>query len=165
MFRIDRQPMTPLRRRYIDDLRLRNKSPRTIETYVLRVVQFAKHFSRSPELLGPKELRRYQEHLLARGVSWSTFNQTVCALRFLYQVTLGRPHEVKHLPFAKRPWLLPTVLPTKGVRILFSGIVVVIRTVGPTVVGTGSATVTDAALTPRTQSLNAGSASQPSGRS
>jgi hypothetical protein len=49
MFRIDHQPMTPLRRRYIDDLCMRNKSPRTIETYVLRVVQFSKHFGRSPE--------------------------------------------------------------------------------------------------------------------
>ena len=43
--------MTPLRQRYVDDLRLRNKSPRTIETYVLRVAQFAKHFGRSPEVL------------------------------------------------------------------------------------------------------------------
>jgi len=103
----------------MDDLRLRNKSPRTIETYVLRVAQFAKHFGRSPELLGPKELRGYQEHLIARGVAWSTFNQTVCALRFLYQVTLGRPHEVKHLPFAKRPRLLPTVLsPAEVVQLL-----------------------------------------------
>jgi hypothetical protein len=68
--------MTPLRQRFIDDLRLRNYSPRTIETYVLRVAQFAKHFGRSPELLGPKELRRYQEHLVGRQVSWSTFNQT-----------------------------------------------------------------------------------------
>ena len=62
MIRIDRQPMTPLRRRYVDDLRLRNKSPRTIETYVLRVAQFARHFGRSPELLGPKELRGYHGH-------------------------------------------------------------------------------------------------------
>ena len=111
--------LTPLRQRYIDDLRLRNKSPRTIETYVLRVMQFARHFGRSPEQLGPKELRVYQQHLLARQVSWSTFNQSVCALRFLYNVTLGRPHEVVHLPFAKRPRLLPTVLsPEEVVRLL-----------------------------------------------
>jgi integrase/recombinase XerD len=99
-----------LRRRYIDDFRLRNKSPRTIETYVLRVMQFARHFQRSPELLGPDELRAYQQHLLARQVSWSMFNQSVCALRFLYNVTLARPHLIVHLPFAKRPRALPTVL-------------------------------------------------------
>jgi integrase/recombinase XerD len=119
MFRIDRQPMSPLRRRYVDDLRLRNRSPRTIETYVLRVVQFSRHFGKSPEVLGPDHLRAYQQHLVGRGVSWSTFNQTVCALRFLYQVTLGRPEEIRHLPFAKRPRLLPTVLsPDEVVRLL-----------------------------------------------
>jgi integrase/recombinase XerD len=119
MFRFDRPPLSPLRRRYIDDLRLRNKSPRTIETYVLRVVQFAKHFGRSPEQLGPEHLRAYQQELLARRVSWSTFNQTVCALRFLYNVTLGQPHAIVHMPFAKRPRLLPTVLsPEEVVRFL-----------------------------------------------
>src|SRR5207237_8761845 len=109
MTRYDREPMTPLRRRFIDDLRLRNMSPRTIETYVLRVVLFARHFGRSPELLGADEVRRYQQHLLTRQVSWSMFNQSVCALRFLYNVTLGRPHVIRHLPFAKRPRTLPTV--------------------------------------------------------
>jgi integrase/recombinase XerD len=124
MFHYEREPMSPLRRRYIDDLRVRNKSPRTIETYVLRVVQFAKHFGKSPELLGPAELRAYQQHLLARQVSWSTFNQSVCALRFLYQVTLGRPEAITHLPFAKRPRLLPTVLsPEEVVRFLEAALV------------------------------------------
>ena len=119
MFHYEREPVSPLRRRFIDDLRLRNKSPRTIETYVLRVLQFAKHFGKSPELLGPAALRAYQQHLLTRHVSWSTFNQTVCALRFLYQVTLGRPQEIKHLPFAKRPRQLPTVLsPEEVARLL-----------------------------------------------
>ena len=111
--------MTPLRQRYVDDLRLRNKSPRTIETYVLRVAQFAKHFGRSPATLGPEQLRAYQQHLLARQVSWSMFNQSVCALRFLYNVTLGQPHVITHLPFAKRPRVLPTVLSPEEVLRLF----------------------------------------------
>jgi len=111
--------MTPLRQRYAEDLRLRNKSPRTIETYVLRVRQFAEHFGKSPEQLGPDELRAYQQHLLQRQVSWSMFNQSVCALRFLYNVTLGRPHLIAHLPFAKRPRVLPTVLsPEEVTRLL-----------------------------------------------
>ena len=82
--------MTPLRQRFIDDLRLRNYAPRTIETYVGRIVAFARHFGRSPELLGPEEVRVFQLHLLERKVSWSSFNQAVCALRFLYGTTLGR---------------------------------------------------------------------------
>jgi integrase/recombinase XerD len=123
MFRIDREPMTPLRRRYIDDLRLRNKSPRTIETYVLRVTQFAKHFGQSPEKLGAEQLRAYQQHLLTQQVSWSKFNQSVCALRFLYKTTLGRADVITHLPFAKRPRQLPTVLsPEEVVRLLGSAL-------------------------------------------
>lgn len=102
--------MTPLRQRFIHDLRARNKSPRTIETYVLRVALFARHFGMSPERLGPEHVRRYQQHLIDRKVSWSTFNQAVCALRFLYQATLGRPDVIRHLPFAKRPRTVPTVL-------------------------------------------------------
>ena len=119
MFHYEREPVSPLRRRFIDDLRLRNKSPRTIETYVLRVVQFTRHFGRSPDRLGAEALRAYQQHLLARRVSWSMFNQSVCALRFLYNVTLGRPYLIEHLPFAKRPRVLPIVLsPEEVLRFL-----------------------------------------------
>jgi site-specific recombinase XerD len=119
MFHYEREPVSPLRRRYIDDLRMRNLSPRTIETYVLRVVQFTRHFGKSPEQAGPKELRAYLQHLVARKVSWSMFNQSVCALRFLYNVTLDRPHLIRHLPFPKRPRQLPSVLsPEEVVRFL-----------------------------------------------
>jgi integrase/recombinase XerD len=75
--------MTPLRQRFVDDLRLRNYSSRTVTSYLGAVVAFAKHFGRSPELLGPEEIRQYQLHLLKLKASWSRFNQTVCALRFL----------------------------------------------------------------------------------
>jgi site-specific recombinase XerD len=101
---------TPLRQRFIDDLRLRNYAQRTIETYVGRVVAFAKHFGRSPEVLGAEEVRLFQLHLLQQRMSWSSFNQAVCALRFLYGTTLGRPEQLPLIPFGKRPKTLPCVL-------------------------------------------------------
>src|SRR5258707_854253 len=71
MTRFDRAPMTPLRRRFIDDLRLRNYAPRTIEAYGAGVARVAKHFGRSPDQLSLEEIRRFQLHLLERKVSWS----------------------------------------------------------------------------------------------
>jgi len=74
--------MTPLRRRMIEDLRIRNRSPRTIEAYVRSVARFAAFHRRSPEQLGPEDVRTYQVLLLERKTSWSVLNLTVCALRF-----------------------------------------------------------------------------------
>lgn len=102
--------MTPLRQRMIEDLRIRNRSPKTINTYVGHVARFARHFGRSPEVLGHEEVRQYQVHLLAQKASWSAFNQCVCGLRFLYGVTLGRPEEIPRLPYGRRPKRVPRVL-------------------------------------------------------
>jgi integrase/recombinase XerD len=102
--------MTPLRQRFIEDLRLRNYAPRTVETYVGRIAAFAKHFGRSPELLGSEEVRAFQLHLLGRRASWSLFNQTVCALRFFYGTTLGRSEQMPLIPYGKRPKKLRSVL-------------------------------------------------------
>lgn len=102
--------MTPLRLRMLEDLRLRNYATSTQETYVLQVAKFAKHFGRSPHLLGPEEIRTYQVHLVNEGVSWTTFSQTVCALRFLYRVTLAKDYLDEHIPFPKKEKKLPVVL-------------------------------------------------------
>ena len=102
--------MTPLRQRMIDDLKLRNRSPRTIAAYVSMVARFAKFYGRSPELLGPEEVRTYQKHLLDSGASWSIFNQTVCALKFLYGVTLHVAWSVEQIPYGRKPRKLPVVL-------------------------------------------------------
>jgi integrase/recombinase XerD len=111
--------MTPLRQRFIDDLRVRNYSPRTIEAYVAGVARFAKHFGCSPELLGSEQLRAFQLHLLEQRASWSQFNQIVSALRLLYRITLRRPDQVPFIPYGKRPKSLPTVLsPDEVLRLL-----------------------------------------------
>ena len=102
--------MTPLRERMIDDLKLRNRSPRTIEAYIFQVARFAKFYNRSPEKLGPEEVRTYQLHLINSGASWSTVNQTVCTLKFLYRVTLQVAWPVEQIPYARNRRKLPVVL-------------------------------------------------------
>jgi len=101
----------------IEDLEIRNYSPGTIKNYVRYVAGFSRHFWRSPDRLGPEEVRTYQLHLIkTKRVSWSYFNGIVCALRFLYVVTLGQPDMVQRLPYAKKPRKLPTVLSLDEVR-------------------------------------------------
>jgi site-specific recombinase XerD len=112
--------MTPLRQRFIDDLRLRNYSPRTVQAYVAGVARFAKHFGRSPELLGPEEVRTFQLQMLKDKASWSKFNQTVCALRFFYGKTLGRAEQVPFIAYGKKPKTIPCVLSPAEVACLFA---------------------------------------------
>ncbi len=62
----------------IEDLKIRNYSPRTIEAYIQQVAAFAKFFHKSPEFLEPPHIRQYQVHLIEeRHASWAIFNQTV----------------------------------------------------------------------------------------
>jgi integrase/recombinase XerD len=111
--------MTPLRQRFLQDLQIRNYSPRTIEAYLAGVVRFVKHFRTSPDQLGPEHIRDFQLHLLHQGVSWSLFNQTVCALRFFYTVTLNQPGLVPMIPYGKKPRTQPVVLSPDEVRRFF----------------------------------------------
>lgn len=102
--------MTALRRRLVEDMRVRNYSPRTIDAYVAAVAKLARHFGRSPDQLGGEEVRALQVHLLAKKASWSQFNQIVSGLRLFYGTTLQRPEVVEMLPYGKRPKRLPVVL-------------------------------------------------------
>jgi integrase/recombinase XerD len=103
--------MSVLRQRMLEDLRVRNYSPETEKAYIDRVAKFAQHFGKSPELLGPKEIRSYQVHLVnEKKCSWTILNQTVCALRFLYGTTLGKDWMIRHIPYAKTEKKLPVVL-------------------------------------------------------
>lgn len=86
----------------IEDLRIRNYSPRTVDVYVSLVARYAEHYGCSPATLGPEDIRAYQVYLLERGTSWAQVNQTVCALRFFYRVRLKRPWAIEHLPYGKK---------------------------------------------------------------
>ncbi len=115
--------MTPLRQRYLEDLQLRNYSVKTQQVYVECVSLFARHFGLSPEKLGPEEIRAYQLYLIQeKQVSWSRFNQSVCALRFLYGTTLKKDWIIKHLPFPRKETRLPVILSPAQVSILLESI-------------------------------------------
>jgi integrase/recombinase XerD len=102
--------MTHLRQRLIDDLQLRNRSPRTIECYVFHVRQFATYFHQSPDRLGAEQVHRYLLYLLhEKKASWAHYNQAVSALRFFFEVTCPKPGMVTRLPYGKRPRRLPQV--------------------------------------------------------
>jgi hypothetical protein len=110
--------MTPFHRRQnpfinrmAQDMQIRNLAANTIDAYTWHVDKFCSHFGKLPEELGLEEIRLYQVYLVnEKKASWSSFNQAVCALRFLYEVTLAKPWVIKHIPFGKRPKKLPIVL-------------------------------------------------------
>lgn len=102
--------LSPLRRRLIDDMTIRNLSPATQRSYLHAVAKFSRHFGRAPDTLGLGEVRDFQVHLVAKGVSWGALNQTVCALRFFYGVTLGEATVPERIPYARTPRKLPVIL-------------------------------------------------------
>ena len=102
--------MSPLRRRMIEDMTVRNLAPATQQSYLYAVARFSRHFARSPDRLGLEQVRAYQVHLAAQKRSWSHINQASCALRFFYGVTLGRSEVLAGIVSAREPQKLPVVL-------------------------------------------------------
>ena len=104
--------MTALRQRMLEDMQIRNLAPATQRAYVEQVSRFARHFGRSPALLGPEDIRAYQVYLTTeKRLAPSTIIIMVAALRFLYTVTLQKPWSVQAvLPAPKLVKPLPVVL-------------------------------------------------------
>jgi integrase/recombinase XerD len=115
--------MTPLRQRMIQDMQLRTFAPGTVSVYVNCIARFARHFGKSPELLGPEDVRAYLLHLIEqRRPSWSYYNQNLHALRFLFNVTLGRDWVLEHIACPKQPKRLPVVLSPNELTRFFAAI-------------------------------------------
>ena len=105
-------PISPLRRRMIEDMRIRNLAVNTQRVYVAHVVRFACHFRKSPDLLGPPEIRTYLLHLpLERRLAASSIIVTVATLRFFFTVTLKQDWVVEDdIPAGRQSKKLPVVL-------------------------------------------------------
>jgi integrase/recombinase XerD len=111
--------MTALRQRMLEDLRIRNCAPSTVECYIRAVAAFAKHFNKSPDQLGPEEIRKYQLFLLnEKKVKLSTYIQAVAALRFFYRNTLNQKIDIDRIPLPRYEAKLPVILTREEVKAL-----------------------------------------------
>jgi integrase/recombinase XerD len=103
--------MTPLRQRMLEDMSIRNLAENTQLSYLQQVISYAKHFNRTPEELGPEQVRAYQIHLIeVRKLAPHSISIAVSALRFLYKVTLRRDWTPDEIPMPKKAFKLPVVL-------------------------------------------------------
>jgi site-specific recombinase XerD len=95
----------------LEELQRRNYSESTIRGYLRTVWQFAKHFGKPPDQLGPEELRSYQAYLLKeRKLAVGSVVGRVAALRFFFVRTLKRHEFVEYLPYPKDRRRLPSIL-------------------------------------------------------
>jgi integrase/recombinase XerD len=104
--------MTQLRQRMAEDMLIRNFSPNTQLSYIRQVSLFARYFGKSPEILGPEDIRTYQLYLTnEKKLAPASILIAIAALRFLYKVTLHRNWIFEEIiPAPKKPQKLPVVL-------------------------------------------------------
>jgi site-specific recombinase XerD len=115
--------MTPLRQRMLEDMEIRNLSHNTQLSYLQQVSSFARYFQRSPETLGPDEIRAYQVHLTTeRKLAPGSLCIIASALRFVYKVTLKRAWVDAVIPLPKKPFKLPVILSREEVARFFESI-------------------------------------------
>ena len=104
------EAVSPLRRRMIEDMTVRNFVEKTQHDYIRSIKNLTKFLGRSPDTATREDLRRFQLHLTGTGVRPPTINGTVTALRFFFTVTLDRADTVKPLTFVAEPRKIPVVL-------------------------------------------------------
>ena len=113
------ETVSPLRRRMLDDMAVRNFSPDTQREYVRAVKKLAAFLRRPPDTATAEEVRAFQIHLKEAGTRPPTMNATVTALRFFFKVTLDRPETTRRLVLVYEPRKLPRVLsPEEVLRLL-----------------------------------------------
>lgn len=113
-------PISPLRQRMIDDMRMRKLSPKTQSGYIRAVRQFAAYLGRSPDTASTEDLRNYQLHLVDHGISPVSLNAAISGLKFFFDITLDRQELMARMQPVRVPRTLPVVLSPEEVSRLIA---------------------------------------------
>ena len=113
-------PISPLRQRMIDDMRLRKLAPKTQSAYIRAVRQFALYLGRSPDTASAEDLRNYQLHLVDHGISPVSLNAAISGLKFFFDITLDHQELMARMQPVRVPRTLPVVLSPEEVSRLIA---------------------------------------------
>lgn len=113
---------TPLRKRMIEDMRIRDIKETTQKGHIRAVKNFAAFLGRSPDTATPDELRAYQLHMTDTGVSTATFNTRIVSLRLFFGTTCGREEMKRYMQFRRKPRKLPVVLSVEEIGDLLAAV-------------------------------------------
>lgn len=104
------KPISPLRQRMLEDMRIRDLTIGTQTGYIRAVKRFSDYLGRSPDTASAEDLRLFQLHMVEEGATTSTLNATVVGLRFFFEVTLSQPELLKKITYVSQPRKLPIIL-------------------------------------------------------
>lgn len=116
------ETVSPLRRRMLEDMRMRKLAPKTQAAYVRAVGKLAKFIGRSPNTASAEDLRRFQLHMVDAGTSPITLNATITGLTLFFDVTLGREDAMAKMQSVRVPHRLPVVLSREEVARLLGAV-------------------------------------------
>ena len=113
-------PISPLRQRMLDDMRMRKFGDKTQLDYVRAVRNFTKYLGRSPDTASVEDLRNYQLHLVDHGTSPASLNSAISGLKFFFNVTLDHPEVMAKMQPVHLPRKLPVILSPDEVKRLIA---------------------------------------------
>ena len=101
------EKMSPLRVRMIEDMRIHGMGDKAQKAHIRAVKDFVAFLERSPDTATPDDLRAYQLHMTDTGVTPTTYNARIMALRFLFGKTCGREARPEGWLFPGNPKINP----------------------------------------------------------
>jgi integrase/recombinase XerD len=106
----EQRPISPLRRRMLDEMSIRQFGEKTQADYIRHVETFTRFIGRAPDTATPDDLRAFQTHQRASGAQPPSINSAVSGLRFFFTFACDRPEVGQYLRIVKQPQKLPIVL-------------------------------------------------------
>ncbi len=114
------QTISPLRQRFLDDMRMRKLNPKTQSQYLRAVKQFAAFLGQSPDTAEDEDLRCYQLYMVDHGLSPISINAAITGLKFFFETTVGRAELMNKMQPVHVPYKLPVVLSREEVARLIA---------------------------------------------